>query len=75
MNARTLKRIAVLFFFASIVTIASTKLNEVTFMNMMGRKYKYSDLFHVNENEMVLFKTHYRIPATYESFVTLFLKV
>ena len=59
--------------YIEIATISSTKLNEVTFMNMVGRKYKYSDLFHVNENEMVLFKTHYRIPATYESFVTLFL--
>ena len=59
--------------YIEIATISSTKLNEVSFMNIEGRKYKYSDLFHVNENDMILFNTHYKIPATYECFVTLFL--
>ena len=57
--------------FIEIATISSTKLNEITFMNMVGRKYEYSDLFTVNENDMILFKAHYKIPATYESFVLL----
>ena len=57
--------------YIEIATIASTKLNEVTFMNMVGRKYEYSDLFTVNENDMILFNTHYKIPATYESFLFL----
>ena len=59
--------------FIEIATISSTKLNEVTFMNMPGRKYKYSDLFKVKENDMIFFKTHYKIPSTFESFVVLFL--
>ena len=59
--------------YIEIATIASTKLNEITFMNEVGRKYKYSDLFHVNENDMILFTSHYKIPATYESFIILFL--
>ena len=59
--------------YIEIATIASTKLNEVTFMNIVGRKYEYSDLFNVNESDMVLFNTHYKIPATYESFILLVL--
>ena len=54
-----------------IATIASTKLNESTFMNMPGRKYEYSDLFHVNEGKMIFIKTKYKIPATYESYIWL----
>ena len=59
--------------YIEIATIASTKLDEVTFMNTIGRKYKYSDLFHVNESDMIIFTKHYKIPATYESFVLLFI--
>ena len=59
--------------YIEVATIASTKLNEITFMNEIGRKYKWSDLFHVNENDMILFTAHYKIPATYESFIVLLL--
>jgi len=59
--------------FIEIATISSTKLNEVTFMNMVGRKYEYSDLFNIKEGDMVFFKSHYKIPATYESFILLFI--
>ena len=57
--------------YLEIATIASSKLNEVTFMNMKGRKYKYSDLFTVNEGKMVFINTKYTIPATYESYIWL----
>ena len=59
--------------FIEIASISSTKLNEVTFMNMPGRKYKYSDLFTVKENDMIFFNTHYKIPSTFESFIVLVL--
>ena len=59
--------------FLEIATISSTKLNEITFMNKVGRKYEYDDLFTVNEGDMILFTSHYVIPATYESFVILFI--
>ena len=57
--------------YIEIATIASTKLNEVTFMNMPGREYEYSDLFHVNEGNMIFINTKYSIPATYESYIWL----
>ena len=57
--------------YLEIATIASSKLNEVTFMNMPGREYEYSDLFHVNEGKMVFINTKYTIPATYESYIWL----
>lgn len=57
--------------FLEIATISSTKLNEITFMNMVGRKYEYSDLFTVKEGNMILVNYHYKIPATYESFILL----
>ena len=59
--------------FQEISSISSTKLNEITFMNRVGRKYEYSDLFNVNEGDMILITSHYIIPATYESFVVLFI--
>ena len=57
--------------YLEIATIASSKLNEVTFMNMPGREYEYSDLFTVNEGKMVFINTKYTIPATYESYIWL----
>ena len=57
--------------YLEISTIASTKLNEVTFMNEVGREYYYSDLFHVNEGKMIFINTKFSIPATYESFIWL----
>ena len=58
--------------FLEIARIASSKLNEETFMNSVGRPYEYSDLFTVNEGSMIFLKTKYVIPATYESFIWLF---
>ena len=57
--------------YIEIATIASTKLSEITFMNNVGRPYEYSDLFHINEGDMILIGGHYIIPATYESFIYL----
>ena len=58
--------------FLEIARISSSKLNEETFMNSVGRPYEYSDLFTVNEGSMIFLKTKYVIPATYESFIWLF---
>ncbi len=58
--------------FLEIASISSTKLSPDTFMNMVGREYKFSDLFEVIEADKVLFKGHYKIPATYISFIYLF---
>ena len=57
--------------FLEIASISSTKLNEISFMNRVGRPYKYSDLFHINEGDMTVMVGHYIIPATYESFIYL----
>ena len=57
--------------YLEIATIASTKLNEESFMNIPGRPYEYSDLFTVHEGYMVLFKKKYVIPPTYQSFIWL----
>ena len=57
--------------YLEIATIASTKLNEQTFMNMPGREYEYSDLFVVKEGTMIFINTKFRIPATYESYIWL----
>ena len=38
--------------YIEIATIASTKLNEVTFMNIVGRKYEYSDLFKLYKQDL-----------------------
>ena len=58
--------------FLEIASISSTKLSPDTFMNMAGREYTFSDLFKVIEADKVLFKGHYKIPATYMSFIYLF---
>ena len=57
--------------YLEIASIASTKLNEQSFMNEPGRPYEYSDLFTVHEGYMVLFKKKYVIPPTYQSFIWL----
>ena len=57
--------------YLEIASIASTKLNEESFMNEPGRPYEYSDLFTVHEGYMVLFKKKYVIPPTYQSFIWL----
>ena len=57
--------------YLEIASIASTKLNEESFMNTPGRPYEYSDLFTVHEGYMVLFKQKYIIPPTYQSFIWL----
>jgi hypothetical protein len=57
--------------YLEIASIASTKLNEESFMNTPGRPYEYSDLFTVHEGYMVLFKKKYVIPPTYQSFIWL----
>ena len=57
--------------YLEIASIASSKLDETTFMNTKGRPYEYSDLFKVNDGAMVFLKTKYVIPATYESFIWL----
>ena len=57
--------------YLEIASIASTKLNEESFMNTPGRPYEYSDLFTVHEGYMVLFKKKFIIPPTYQSFIWL----
>ena len=58
--------------FFEIATISSTKLNPTSFMNVVGREYKYSDLFTVKEGDMLVIKGHYIIPPTYQCFIYLF---